>query len=104
MQIDNIISQLRIFRQELITHESENIPVIPHVLPQDHCPNTSYTIIGYYRRHNGEFVECHVEKKNDADFCMLECNTCHQNIYLFNTGEQNWDDFFEMKEKMKVIK
>lgn len=91
MHIDCFISNFRSFRQELKNSEAQEVIMTPYMIPKHTCQNPFYINKGYYRKHNGEFLVINQNQSQKADFLILECETCHQEIYLFNTGAQNWD-------------
>lgn len=104
MQInDNLISKLRIFRKSIIDSGYNDIRMPVYSIPNLHaCSNPVFQNKGYYKRHNGEFWLCKESEEDSADFCILECETCHQEVALLNTGVQNWDNFsINSKKKIK---
>ena len=91
MQVsDNLISTLRVIRQGILNSGRTKMPT--YLIPSSHdCKEASFLDKGYYRRHNGEIYPWEDEQKQDADFRALECEICHQEVLLLNTGMPNWD-------------
>ncbi len=104
MQInDNLISKLRTFRQSVIESGGIDIKMPVYLIPSTHeCLDFSFSNKGYFKRHNNDFWLCKEGEENTADFCVLECNICHNKFYLMNTGVPNWDVFpSKCKQKSK---
>lgn len=96
---DNLIIQAKTIRQrkgEITPHFS----ICPVHYPEIHqtCLNPTYLDKGYYRHHNGEF---YYTDREHADLRVMECDICHNEIYLLNTGQQNWD---ALKEETTIPK
>lgn len=91
MQIsDNFITALRSFRRDI--NGCANTKMSTLTIPASHnCKNASFLDKGYYRRHNADICFCKDGQEQDADFRSLECEICHQEILLLNTGIPNWD-------------
>ena len=101
MQVnDDLISKLRMFRKGVIESDCvDSIKMPVYSIPISHaCIDPIFQMKGYYKSHNGKVKE---GEKNTADFCVLECEICHNEFYLMNTGIQNWDTF-PNKSKEKV--
>ena len=93
MQIsDDLISKLRMFRKGVIESDCMDIRMSVYSIPITHfCNNTTFLNKGYYKKHNNDVCLCKNGEENNADFCILECEICHNKFYLMNTGVQNWD-------------
>lgn len=94
MQInDDLISKLRMFRKGVIESGSADIKMPIYSIPISHtCQDTTFLDKGYYKKHNKEICLCKQGQEFAADFRILECETCHQEFFLLNTGIQNWDN------------
>lgn len=94
MQIsDNLISKLRRFRNGVMESCSMDIQMPVYFIPNSHhCSNATFLNKGYYKKHNNDICLCKNGEDN-PDFCILECETCHNEFYLMNTGVKNWDSF-----------
>lgn len=88
---DNFIKKLRSLRQGILKSGCKDIKMSVYRIPEIHnCQEVSFLDKGYYRSHNGRIYSCN-DRQEDADFRALECEICHQEILLLNTGMPNWD-------------
>lgn len=93
MQVsDNVIKKFRSLRQGILDSGSTDIKMSTYLIPASHdCEEPNFLDKGYYRLHNGEIYICHDGEEQRADFRAIECQTCHQEFFLMNTGVSNWD-------------
>lgn len=100
---DDLISKLRMFRKGVIESDCMDIRMSVYSIPITHfCNNAIFLNKGYYKKHNNDICLCKNGEENSADFCILECEICHKEFYIMNTGVQNWDTFpRKLKEKVK---
>lgn len=81
----------------------QGIMLEPYCVTQHLCQQTCFTDKGYYYLHNGEINLCSVNQKDKADFRALECNQCHQEILLWNSGNLGWDQIFPIVQNENFV-
>lgn len=97
MNYDDMISKMRLIRQSNQTMLSNYLETLLQTYQQTlqhQCQEARFIDKGYYYRRNGEMYLCTAEEKEKADFRAIECEECHQEILLMNTGRENWDMIF----------
>lgn len=88
MELENLISKMRKFKQAVIAEGRQDLKMV-YCIPSVHtCLFPTFTDNGYYKRHNGEYCVC---TKENADFRSIICNNCHTEFFLMNTGVYIWD-------------
>ena len=102
MDYDILISKIRLIRKLKYQNDLEIIDNYYQSINHT-CQNTTYIDKGYYFRRNGELYLCNPFEKERADFRAIECEQCHQEILLMNTGKENWDTLFFLQHDQNHI-
>lgn len=105
MNTDDIISKMRLVRKVRPSQISKTLELqIQHYYQNlaHHCFNAQFVDKGYYYRHNGDIYLCSMKELDKADFRAIECEQCHQEILLMNTGQEGWDQIDNVNSEEHV--